>query len=333
MPRTAPLIGYHCSYEQHAPSALLTHAALAADAGFTAAMCSDHFHPWSERQGQSGFAWSWLGAALARSTMSLGTVCAPGQRYHPAVVAQAAATLADMFPDRFWLAVGSGEALNESITGTGWPDKPTRHARLAEAVSIIRALWAGETVSTRAHIVTESARLYSRPAAPPLLLGAALTPETARFVAAWADGLITAGGPEDEMRAVIDAFRDVAADSKPIFLQRAVSFGPTQEAAEAAALDQWRQSALPRVQLADLASPAAFDLAAATAMPCDVLRIVRASPDVEQHLAWLHADAALGFERIYLHNVARDHERAFLDACGDRLLPAFTIPGDRRLIS
>jgi coenzyme F420-dependent glucose-6-phosphate dehydrogenase len=326
-----PLIGYHCSHEQHAPSALMTHAALAAEAGFTAAMCSDHFHPWSERQGHSGFAWSWLGAALARSTMSLGTVCAPGQRYHPAVIAQAAATLADMFPDRFWLAVGSGEALNESITGTGWPDKRTRHARLMEAVSIIRALWAGETVSTRGHIVTESARLYSRPTRPPLLLGAALSADTARFVASWADGLITVGGQEDEMRAVVGAFRDVA-NAKPIFMQRALSFAPTQDAAEAAAVEQWRQCTLPKAQLSDLTSPSAFDLAAAAATPGDVLRVVRASSDVEQHLAWLHADAALGFDRIYLHNVARDHERAFIDACGVRLLSAFATSRHERLV-
>jgi coenzyme F420-dependent glucose-6-phosphate dehydrogenase len=122
--------GFHCSHEQHAPSALLRHARLAATAGFGAAMCSDHFHPWSERQGQSGFAWSWLGAALASTPLSFGTVCAPGQRYHPAVVAQAAATLAEMFPRRFWLAVGSGEALNESITGEPYPPKPQRNERL-----------------------------------------------------------------------------------------------------------------------------------------------------------------------------------------------------------
>src|SRR4051812_45468452 len=121
-------IGFHCSHEQLPPSLLLRHVALAAEAGFTAAMCSDHFHPWSERQGHSGFAWSWLGAALlAAPSLSFGTVCAPGQRYHPAVIAQAAATLAEMFPDRFWLALGSGEALNEAITGTGWPAKMVRH--------------------------------------------------------------------------------------------------------------------------------------------------------------------------------------------------------------
>src|SRR3954452_22971279 len=117
----ATTLGFHCSHEQLPPSQLLRNLKRAADAGFTAAMCSDHFKPWSLRQGHSGFAWSWLGSALESTAMSLGTVCAPGQRYHPAVIAQAAATLGEMYPHRFWLAIGSGEALNESITGTGWP--------------------------------------------------------------------------------------------------------------------------------------------------------------------------------------------------------------------
>jgi coenzyme F420-dependent glucose-6-phosphate dehydrogenase len=97
-------VGIHCSHEQHPPSDLLRYVRHAAERGFTAAMCSDHFHPWSERQGQSGFAWSWLGAALEATRMSLGIVCAPGQRYHPAIIAQATATLGEMYPDRFWLA-------------------------------------------------------------------------------------------------------------------------------------------------------------------------------------------------------------------------------------
>src|SRR5919112_2448835 len=123
---------YHCSHEQHAPSALLSYVRAAEAAGFAAAMCSDHFHPWTDAQGQSGFAWSWLGAALQATSLSLGTVNAPGARYHPAIIAQAAATLAEMFPGRFWFAIGSGEALNEAITGDAWPVKAERNARLQE---------------------------------------------------------------------------------------------------------------------------------------------------------------------------------------------------------
>jgi coenzyme F420-dependent glucose-6-phosphate dehydrogenase len=169
----------------------------------------------------------------------------PGQRYHPAVIAQAAATLSEMFPDRFWLAVGSGEALNESITGQLWPPKHQRNLRLLEAVKIIRALWAGATVTTRDFIVREAARLYSRPLNPPQLLGAALSPETAQWVGSWADGLITVAGPREDMREVVEAFRKSAGEAKPMFLQVAVSFARTDEEAASAAVDQWRHSALP----------------------------------------------------------------------------------------
>lgn len=117
------IVGWHASHEQISPSRLLAAARHAEQAGFDAAMCSDHFAPWSERQGESGFAWSWLGAAMTTTQLPFGVVNAPGQRYHPAIVAQAAATLAEMFPGRLWVALGTGEAMNEHITGDGWPDR------------------------------------------------------------------------------------------------------------------------------------------------------------------------------------------------------------------
>src|SRR5918996_98576 len=126
-----PMVGLHLSHEQIAPSRLLAHAREAEAAGFQAAMSSDHFSPWSERQGESGFAWSFLGAALQATTLPFGVVNAPGQRYHPAIVAQAIATLAAMFPGRFWAALGTGEASNEHVTGGGWPRKEVRNQRLA----------------------------------------------------------------------------------------------------------------------------------------------------------------------------------------------------------
>jgi coenzyme F420-dependent glucose-6-phosphate dehydrogenase len=125
------VVGYHASHEQVAPSALLAAVQDAEAAGFSRAMCSDHFSPWSRRQGESGFAWSWLGAALQATRLPFGVVTAPGQRYHPAVTAQAAATLAELFPDRFWMALGTGEFSNEHITGARWPNKAERNARLA----------------------------------------------------------------------------------------------------------------------------------------------------------------------------------------------------------
>src|SRR3569832_1694369 len=123
-------ISYHASHEQFAPSRMLALVKRAEAAGFNAAKCSDHFHPWSERQGESGFAWSWLGGAMEATRFPFGIISAPGYRYHPAVLAQAAATIGEMYPGRLWLALGSGEALNESITGQYWPDKSERNAKL-----------------------------------------------------------------------------------------------------------------------------------------------------------------------------------------------------------
>ncbi len=163
------MIGYQASHEQFKPSELLDYAAQAKQAGFSSIHCSDHFHPWSSRQGNSGFAFSWLGASLQRTNLPHGSVCAPGQRYHPAIVAQAIATLGEMFPDRFWIALGSGEALNERITGEKWPSKNDRNARLLECVEIMRRLLAGETVTHEGRVTVEEARLYTIPKkSPPL---------------------------------------------------------------------------------------------------------------------------------------------------------------------
>jgi coenzyme F420-dependent glucose-6-phosphate dehydrogenase len=314
------VFGFHCSHEQHAPSALLKYARRAAEVGFTAAMCSDHFHPWSERQAHSGSAWSWLGAALEATSLSFGTVCAPGQRYHPAVIAQAAATLCEMYPRRFWLAVGSGEALNESITGSSWPPKRRRNARLQTCAEIMRALWAGETVRVRGAAQSE-ARLYSRPATPPLLLGAALSPETAGWMGSWADGLIMAGSEIETLRRVSQAFRDGGGAGKPLFLQVTLSFAPSQEEAERAAYDQWRHCVLDSDQLSSIASPEQFDRACENAHRSAVLARVRASSDIRRHVDWLLEAAEVGLDRIYVHNVARQYQHQFLDACAAHLLP------------
>src|SRR5690606_36665869 len=172
-----PCYGFHASHEQNAPSQLLRDVQQAERAGFDMAMCSDHFAPWSTRQGHSGFAWSWLGAALATTNLRFGTVNAPGQRYHPAIVAQASATLAEMFPGRFWVALGSGQNMNEHITGAKWIGKDQRQERLEESVEGIRRLHAGEEVTYRGrHVTVERARVYSLPPEPPALIGPALSP-------------------------------------------------------------------------------------------------------------------------------------------------------------
>ena len=317
-------IGFHCSHEQHPPSRLVALARLAEQAGFQAAMCSDHFHPWTTRQAQSGYTWSFLGAAMQATSLTFGTVCAPGGRYHPAIVAQAAATLGEMYGDRFWVALGTGEALNEAITGDEWPAKPARTTRLRECIEIMRALWAGETVTHDGLVRVHQARLYSRPAAPPKVFGAALTPETARGIAEWADGLITVAGPRNNMRQVVDAFREGGGDGKPMMLQIALAYGRDDEESRRAAVREWPQCALSPQQLADLPTPEAFDAAVARVKPADVLERVRASADIQQHRAWIEEDLAMGFERVYVHNVVREEQERFIEACAAALLPALT---------
>ena len=141
------IVGFHASHEQVPPARLLHAVQRAEEVGFDAAMCSDHLAPWSLRQGESGFAWSWLGSALQATRLPFGVVTAPGQRYHPAIAAQAIATLESMYPGRFWAALGSGEAVNEHVTGDPYPPKEERDARLRETVTVIRRLLAGEEVS------------------------------------------------------------------------------------------------------------------------------------------------------------------------------------------
>jgi coenzyme F420-dependent glucose-6-phosphate dehydrogenase len=317
------IIGYHASHEQFPPSRLLAWTQRAEAAGFGCAMCSDHLMPWSERQGESGFAWSWLGSALQATSFSLGVVNAPIDRYGPVIVAHAAATLAEMYPGRFWLAVGSGEHLNEHVTGEPWPSKGERNARLLEAVAILRALWRGERVTHEGRFFRlVDAQLYTLPAAPPLLVGAAITPATANWVAGWADALITVSRPPEELRTVVDAFRLGGGEGKPMLLQSKHAYAATDAQALAGAHDQWRTNVMPSAVMANLALPEAFDAAARFVRPDDMHPHVRVSADLERHAAWLAGDLALGFDRIYVHDVHPDQER-FIDDFGERVLPQF----------
>lgn len=313
-------IGYHSSHEQFPPSRLLQLVRKAEKAGFTAAMCSDHFAPWSMKQGESGYAWSWLGAALQATSLPFGVVCAPGQRYHPAIVAQKAATLQEMFPGRFWLAIGSGQFVNESITGQGWPSKGVRDQRLRESAEVIKRLWAGETVTHRGLFTAEEARLYSRPEQAPLLVGAALSEATASFVGSWADAMITTSRPPEELRKIIQAFREGGGRGKPVLLKVQLSYARDEEAAEEGAWSQWAPVLLPHDLTTDLRTPQQFDRAAAVLDP-DILRKgVRVSSDPQDHVRWLRDDIAEGVSDIYLHNVNREHD-AFIEDFGKKVLP------------
>jgi probable non-F420 flavinoid oxidoreductase len=312
-------LGFHASHEQIAPSRLLADVEHAEQAGFEMAMCSDHFGPWSERQGHSGYAWSWLGAALARTDLELGCVSAPGQRYHPAVAAQKIATLAEMFPGRFWVALGSGEASNEHITGDRWPRKEVRTRRLEECVSVIRRLLDGEEVSHDGLVTVDRARLWERPAVPPRLIGPAVSVASAARVAAWADGLVTINQPVEVLRDIVSAYRD-AGGRGPLSLQVHLSWAPTAEEADAIAFDQWRSNVFTEPVNWDTETQQGFDVMAEHVD----LKAVRGAVEVSHDLSW-HRDrlaelAAVGFDDLYLHHVGQE-QTAFLDTFGSEVLP------------
>jgi probable non-F420 flavinoid oxidoreductase len=314
-------IGIHASHEQIAPSELLGAMRAAEAAGFERAWSSDHFSPWSARQGESGFAWSWLGAAMQATSLPYGVVNAPGQRYHPAIVAQAAATLAELFPGRLSVALGTGEFSNEHITGDRWPDKAVRNARLRECVDVIRALLAGEVVDHDGLVRVDRAKLWTLPAEPPPLLGTAVSVETAAFVGEWADGLITINQPREHLERMLAAFRESGGDGKPVAVQVHLSWAPTEDEALRIAHDQWRTNVFPPPVPWDTATVEAFDAIGEKVRPEDLRGPVLVSADLARHAAWIRELADMGFDAIYLHHVGQE-QRGFIEAFGEHVLPA-----------
>jgi probable non-F420 flavinoid oxidoreductase len=317
------VIGFHNSHEQIHPGELLSAVRHAEEAGFTAAMCSDHFAPWNLEQGHSGFAWSWLGAAMATTGLPFGVVNAPGQRYHPAIVAQAIATLGAMFPGRFWAALGSGEAMNEHITGDRWPRKDVRDARLRECVEIIRALLAGEEVTHDGLVTVDRARLWTLPEHLPQLIAPAVSVGTARASADWADGLVTLNQSHEKLRAMLAAYRD-AGGRGTAALQVHLSYDPDEARALALAHEQWRSNVFPPPLCWDLDTPQAFEQASAHVGPDQVAEVVRVSSDLGQHAEWIAEYQELGFDAIYCHHVGIE-QRGFLDAFGEHVLPQLDV--------
>lgn len=318
------LYGYHSSHEQFTPSELRTYAQAAEAAGFDSVMSSDHFNPWSVRQGQSGFTWSWLGAAMQTTSLPFGSLCIPGGwRYHPALLAQAIGTLAELFPGRLpWVAAGSGQALSEEIVGRGWPDKPERVARLEEGVRIMRALWGGETVDRPEGIIpTREAKLWTLPPTPPKIYGAALTVETAQRIGAWADGMITVNQDKNKLSRMIEAFRAGGGDGKPLVLQVHVSWAESDAEAEANAHHQWRSNTLSTDDSQAYHSPHVYDQRTEDASADDLHNAIVISSDTAVLRSRIADFAALGFDEIYLHNVGRN-QAEFIRIFGEFVLPA-----------
>lgn len=312
------VVGFHASHEQLHPSELLSAVQAAEAAGFDAAMCSDHYAPWTPTQGHSGFSWSWLGAALATTRLQFGLVTAPGQRMHPAVVAQALGTLGAMFPGRIWAALASGENVNEHITGDAWPDHDTRRARLDASADAIRRLLDGETVDRDDEVRVHDARLWTLPETSPPLFAAAVSPESAARVAAWADGLVTALQGDDGHLDTIDAYRE-AGGRGPVSLQVHLSYAERQHDAEQIALEQWRHAVVTPPDLWDIATPEEFASRAEHATLDDIRDSVLVSSDLAEHCDRL-AELAEGVDRLYLHHVGTE-QTAFIRDFGAHVLP------------
>ncbi|GEO11589.1 TIGR03885 family FMN-dependent LLM class oxidoreductase [Segetibacter aerophilus] len=314
------IVGYQASHEQFAPSELVRLAVMAEKAGFQAINSSDHFHPWSERQGQSGYSFAWLGAAMQATSLPFGVVCSPGQRNHPAIVAQASATLAEMFPGRFHISLGSGEALNERITGEIWPIKSERNARLREAVDVIRDLFTGKEVTRHGRVTVECAKLYTLPSPLPLLYGAAVTEETAEWVGSWADGLTTIHKPLDELEQTVKAFRKGGGEGKPMIVKVQLSYARDEQAAIDGAYDQWRTNIFQGTVLGDLHKVEQFDALGEFVTIDKLKEMVNISSDLQVHADLIASYIDLGFDTVILHNVNRDQE-TFIQDFGEKVLP------------
>lgn len=313
-------IGYHASHEQFTPSHLLKLAQRAEKAGFKAILSSDHFHPWSNKQGESGFAWSWLGAAMQATNLEFGVVNAPGQRYHPAIIAQAVATLDEMFPGRFWIANGSGQALNENITGEKWPPKEKRNTRLEESVKVMRELWKGDYVTHHGIINIENAKLFTPPTQTPTVFGAAITPKTAAWLADWADGLITISKPMEDLKAVVEAFKKNGGENKPMALKVQISYDKDREKALTGAYEQWRNNIFPSKLISELITPEQFDAMGEKVSKEEIEKYVIIGDNAEVFIKKIQAFAELGFEKIIIHNVNKEQEN-FIDFFGKEVLP------------
>ena len=314
-----PELGYALSSEEHGPDALVDHAVRAEDAGFEHALISDHYHPWVEQQGEAPFVWSTLGA-VARETDSIrvgtGVTC-PIVRLHPAVVAQAAASVAAMFDGRFFFGVGTGENLNEHVVGERWPEFDVRMEMLAEALDVIRSLWTGENVSHHGeHYTVENAKLFTLPEAPPDVYVSGTGPKSAEKAGELGDGLVSTAPVEE----FVEGFRD--AGEGPRYGQMTVCYAEDEEEAKETAATYWPNTAIPGELSWELPTPKHFEAAAAAIGDEAVAEQVVTAPDADAHLEKIQTFVDAGFDHVYVHQIGPNQE-GFVDFYESEVLPSF----------
>ena len=307
-----------CSEERSAPE-LVEDAARAEEAGFDFAAISDHFHPWVGAQGESPFVWGVLGGiAAATERLEIGTaVTCPTVRMHPAVVAHAAATAATMLPGRWFLGVGTGEWLNEHITGSTWPRPDERREMLREAVEVMRLLWAGELVSHRGdHYVVEGAQLYSLPDTPIPLLVAAGGSSSASLAGDIGDGMI--GTSPDP--GLISTFRERAGDDARAYAEVSVCFDEDADRALKTALERWPNAGLPGALSTELPLPEHFEQAAGLVTTDGLRSSIVVGPQPEPYLDAARTYAEAGYDGVWFHQIGVDQE-GFSEFARKELLP------------
>jgi G6PDH family F420-dependent oxidoreductase len=324
-------VGYAAMLEQFPPQEVLAYQVLAEQNGFSGCMAADHFQPWVPQQGEAAFVWNVLTAVGERTSGDLGPgVTCPSFRFHPAVVAQAAATLEAMYPGRTWLGLGSGEALNEHVIGGYWPEAGERSLRMFEAIELINKLFqaslAGKDVRHQGRFFTmETTRLWTMPAQPPPILVATAGPINARKTGRVADGMITVGAPLEKIGMLFDRFAEGAReagkdpDAMPKVLQLHLSWATTDEEALANAMDQWPNGGM-KFAKADIRSPLDFQSMAALVRPEDFEGRMVISSDPDLHRATIQRFVDLGFDRVYLHNVGRN-QAEWIEVFGREVLP------------
>jgi coenzyme F420-dependent glucose-6-phosphate dehydrogenase len=292
-------------------------------------MAADHFQPWVPAQGHAPFVWNLLTAVGAATTADLGPgVTCPSFKMHPAMVAQASATLAAMYPGRHWLGLGSGEALNEHVVGGYWPEAPDRLRRMWEAVDIIKKLFTGKEVKHRGEFFTlEKTRLWTLDDAPPIYIATA-GPITAKRTGREVDGIITPGATLEKVGGILDKFAEGAReagkdpDTMPKILQLHLSWAPTREEAVAHAMTEWPNGGM-KFPKGDIRSPYDFEQMARLVRPEDFEGRMLISEDPDAHRAEIQRFIDAGFTHVYLHNVGRN-QREWIDTFARDVLPALT---------
>ena len=303
-------LGYALSSEEHDPIKLVAHAQMAERTGFKFLLISDHFHPWVPQQGNSSFVWSVLGGiaqVTQRASVGTGVTC-PIMRFHPALTAQAAATVAAMMPGRFFLGLGTGEYLNEHIFDEPWPPIDTRQEMLAEAIHIIRELWKGEEYSYQGDYFTvRDARIYTLPEKPPPIYVAASGPESAELAGEVSDGLISTA-PDEEL---IQAFDQAGGSGKPRYGMVKVCWADSKEEARETVKRWWPTSTVSGALHSDLPTPKHFDDVVEAMGEPKIPEDTILGPNPDLYLKAIQTYKENGFDHVYLHQIGPDQEGFF----------------------